>query len=430
MPMKVEIKKIERGQIELTIEIDVEQYQLFLQKAAEAISQVIKIPGFRPGKASFDIVKKQVGEGKIWEEAIEPAVQKTFVQALDQEKLITVGSPNIEIVKLVPGNPVVYKATIAILPQVTLGDYSQLNVKTNSVVIADKPIDEALTDLQHRRAKETLENRPAKNGDKVEIDFEVFVDNVPIENGAQKNYPLVLGEGSFIPGFEENVIGLKKDDTKEFKLKFPKDYHQKNIAGKQAEFKINIRGVYNLDLPKLDDEFAKGFGPFKTLEELKKQIGDNLKHDAKHKEDHRVEDEIFDKIIEKSKFDDIPDILLNSEAKKMVEELAQNLESQGVKFIDYLAHLKKSEADLLLEFAPQAVRRVKGALVTRAVSEKQAIKVEDKDIEEELKKTLANYGSNVDVEKQINTPEYKGYIKNILAARKVLQHLKDTMVEK
>ncbi|MBN1779317.1 MAG: trigger factor [Candidatus Buchananbacteria bacterium] len=428
--MKVESKKIGRGQIELTIEIGIDEYQPFLEKAAQAISQTTKIAGFRPGKASLDIVKKQVGEGRIWEEAIEPAVQKTFVQALDQEKLITVGSPNIDIVKLAPGNPVVYKATIALLPAVKLADYTQLKVKSKEVKVEDKQIEEVLNDLQRRRAKETLANREAKNGDKVEIDFEVFIDNVPIENGAQKNFPLVLGEGSFIPGFEENLVGLKKDEVKEFKLEFPKDYHQKTVAGKQAEFRVTVRGVYDLDLPKIDDEFAKSLGGFKTVDELKKQVRENLEHEAKHKEDHRVEDEMFDKIIEKSQFDDIPDILINSETKKMLDELSQNLAGQGVKFEDYLTHLKKSENDLLLEFAPQAVRRVKGALVTRAVGDQQKVAVDDKEVEEELKKTLENYGGNADVEKQINTPEYRGYVRNILAARKVTQHLKDTMIEK
>jgi len=428
--MKVEVKKISRGQAEINIELSVEEFQPFLSLAAAHISEHHKIPGFRPGKASLEVVKQHIPEDEIWEEALQPAVQKTFLAVLDQEKLITVGSPKIEVIKLAPGNPVIYKATISLLPQVKLGDYKQIKIKAKPAVVSDKQTNELLTNLQKRRAKETLVTRPAAKGDKVEIDFEAFIDRIPVEHGKQENFPLVLGEGSFIPGFEDNLVGAKAGETKEFQLNFPDNYYQKNLAGKLADFKVNVRSIFSLDLPELNDEFAKGVGQFQTLAELKKQLVDNLQQEATLKEEQRVEEELIEKLISVSSFDDIPDLLIDNETEKMFQELEQNLSAQGVQMPDYLMHLKKSKEDFLLELVPTAIKRVKGALVTREVGQAKQVTITDQELEQEVKKTLELYPNNKEIAKQINTPEYGNYLKNILSARKVINHLKDVMVEK
>jgi len=427
--MKTESKKLERGQVELTIELTVDEYQPFLESAAKKISQDSKIPGFRPGKAGLDVVKQKVGEDSIWQEALESAVQKTFVKALDEKKLVTVGSPQIDIVKLAPGNPVVYKATIALMPNVEVGDYSKVEIKKKPIEADKEELKKALANLQKMRAKESLVDREAKKGDKVDIDFETFMDKVPIENGKSEKFQLVIGEGSFIPGFEDNLIGVKKGDTKEFELEFPKEYHQKNLAGRKANFKIKVNGVFQLDLPELNDEFAKGLGQFKNMKELEDQIKNNIKQDLERKENQRIEEEMLDKIIEKSKFDDLPDILIDSETKKMIQELEQNLAGQGVKFDDYLNHLNKKREDLLLEFAPQATKRVKSALVIRKVGEKENIRASEKDIDAEVEQAKKMYAGNPEIEKQLNDLAYRGYLRNIITARKVVDHLKSIMVK-
>ena len=427
--MKVDVKKLERGQVELTVELPVEEYQPFLLKAAEKISREVKIAGFRPGKADFELVKQRVGEGEIWQAALEPAVKKTFPQALETEKLISVGSPHIDVVKLASGNPVIYKATVSLLPSVKLTDYSQIKIKAQPVVVSEDQVDKVLSDLQKRRAKEALISRPAQTGDKVQIDFKVFLDKIPIDNGSQNDFPLVLGEGSFIPGFEEQLVGVSQDQTKEFPLRFPETYHQKNLAGKLADFSVKVQAVYQRELPALNYEFAQGFGNFKTLAYLRRQLEDNLTHEAEHKEQQRLEEAMLEKLIEKSRFDEIPDLLVDSETKKMLEELEHNLEHQGVKFDDYLLHLKKKREDLVLDFVPQAIKRVKSALVTRAVAQTQNTNISDTELEEEIKKTLVAYGGNPEIEKQLQTPEYKNYVRNVLAAHKVMDHLKAVMVE-
>lgn len=427
--MKVDIKKLEKGQVELTIELTVDEYQPFLEQAAQKISANTKIPGFRPGKAGLDVVKQKVGENQIWQEALENAVQKTFLKAIEQEKIITVGSPQIDIVKLAPGNPVTYKAIVNLLPKVEVGDYSKIKITKNKVAIKDEELKKSLANLQKMQAKETLVNRKSQKGDKVEIDFETFLDKVPIENGKNEKFPLVIGEGTFIPGFEDQVIGLGKDETKEFELEFPKNYHQKNLAGRKADFKVKINAVYQIDLPELNDELAKGLGEFKTIKEIEEKIKENLEAEAQQKENLRLEEEVLDKVIEQSTFDDIPDLLIDSEAKKMIEELEHNLGHQGLKFEDYLNHLQKKKEDLLLDFTPQAIKRVKSALIIRKVGEQEKIGVGEKEIDDELERIKAMYAGNPDAEKQLNNLAYRNYLKNILTARKVVEHLKVTMIE-
>lgn len=427
--MKTEVKKLERGEVELKIELSVEEYEPFLKQAAQKISENINIKGYRKGKADFDIIKQHVGEGEIWDKALDAAVQKTFVKALEEQKLVTVGSPKIDVVKLVPGSPVEYKATISSLPDIELADYKKIKIDDNKVEVDEKEISKALENLQKMHAKETLVDREAKQNDKIEIDFETFLDKIPVDNGKQNKFQLVLGEGSFIPGFEEHIIGMKKDEEKQFELKFPKEYHQKNLANKLVNFKVKAHNVYNLELPKLTDEFAKGLGPFKSAEELKAKIKENLSAEQTQRAKQQLEEKIMDSIVEKSKFADIPDILINSETKKMMEELEHNIGHQGMQFEDYLSHLKKSRGDLMLDFMPQAVKRVKSALVIREISKQEKIDITDKEIAEEVKKTESMYQGNEQALEQLRQDGYKNYLKNILASRKVIEHLKSEMVQ-
>lgn len=427
--MKTDVKKLDKGQLEVTIELTPQEYQPFLETAAQKLSENMNVKGFRPGKATYELIEKHVGKEEVWQKALEPAIMKTLAKALDEEKIQSVGQPNVDIVKLAPDNPVIYKATVAILPEVTTPDISTITVEKKEVKADEQKLKDALENLQKAHASEKLVDREAKKGDKVEIDFEVFLDKVPVDNGAQKKFPLTLGEGSFIPGFEDKLIGAKAGEDKEFELEFPKEYHQKNLAGKKADFKVKVHGVYEVTLPELNDNLAKGLGDFKTIKEVEEMIKGNLETEAKMAEDHRIEDEMFEKLIEKSKFGDIPEILLQSETEKMLQELEQNLAQQGLKFDDYLQHLKKSREELMLDFTPQAMKRVKSALVMRAISQKENINVTDEEIENEIQASLVRYGGNPDAEKQMRTPQYKDYLRNVIASKKIIEHLKSKMVK-
>lgn len=427
--MKSDLKKLEKGQLEITVEITPEEYQPFLEKAAKKIAESAKIDGFRPGKASYELIVKKVGKNEVWQQAIEPAIHKTFVEVLQKEDLKTVGQPRVDIVKLAPDNPVVYKAVVDVLPEVEVGDLSKISVSKKEIKIDEERLKKTLEDLRKMRAKETLVDRKSKEGDKMEINFEVFLDKVPIDNGRQEKFPLVIGEKSFIPGFEEQLIGLAKDEEKTFQLEFPKNYHQKNLAGRLADFKVKVNAVYEMDLPELNDDLAKQLGGFNSIKDVEEEIKTNLKAEEEQKENHRLEDEMITKIIEKSKFDDIPDTLVNAEASKMVEELAHNISHQGIKFEDYLTHLKKTKEDLLLDFTPQAVKRVKSALILRKIGEQEKIDVSENEVDEEVQKVLAAYGGNPEAEKQINSLQYRTHIKNGLISQKIVDHLKAKMVK-
>ncbi len=428
--MKTDIKDLPKGQKEITIELTVEEYKPFLEKAAEKLSQKTSIPGFRPGKASYDVLKQRLGEGEIWQAAFEFAVHKTLVDFLEEHKLPTVGQPHVDAATLAPGNPVAYKAVVSVLPEVTLADFSKISVKPKKIEIDEKRVEKSLTDLQNMRASEKLVDREAKKGDKVEIDFDTFQDKVPIENGSNKKFPLVIGENTFIPGFEDKLVGMKKDEEKEFELEFPKEYHAKQLAGKKATFKVKVLAVYERDLPELTDDFAKQLGDFKSMDDVKKKMKENMEQEEKLKKENELEDEMMEKIIEKTNFTDIADVLINAETQKMMQELERNIAQQGISLDDYLQHIGKKRDELLLEFVPQGTKRVKSALIMREVADKEKIQATDAEVNEEIAKMQAQYGNNPDMEKQFKNPEYLRFLHNIITSRKTMDFLKEKMVQK
>jgi trigger factor len=422
-----ELKNLPKSQVEITVTIPADQLESFLSKAAALLSTKTEIKGFRPGKAPLEIIKKQFGEMKVYEEAAALAVEKSYVEIVTAVKLEPLGSPKIEFIKLAPGNEFVYKATVTLVPEVKLGKIDSVKIKEKTITISEENISKVVEELRESRAKEVLENKPAAKGDKVEMDFEVIRDNVPIEGGAEKKYPLIIGSGQFIPGFEENLIGLKANDTKEFELKFPDQYHNNNLAGKPAKFIVKILAVYKRELPGLDDEFAKSLG-LADFAKLKEQIKHNLEHEEHHKEEERIERELMEELIKKSSFGEIPDILVTAEANKMIQELESNIMMQGLKFEDYLKHLNKTKEQLKLEFAPQALKRVQGALLMRAIFFQEKFQITDQEIDQEIELMSKYYQQNPEIINNLKTPEYRDYVSNMIGNRKVMDFLKTTCV--
>jgi len=416
------------SEIVLTIEVNPLEYQPYLIKAAERISKDIKIEGFRPGKAPFDIVKNQVGEMNIYQEALDNIINHFFFEAMKQEKIDSVGQPNIEIEKMAPNNPITFKATIGLMPSITLGDYKSLKVKKTEVKVEDTEVDKVLEDLRKMQAKETLVNREAKAGDRIEADFEVSLDKVVIEGGQGKKYPFVIGEGSMIPGFEENFIGLKKDEEKTFQLKFPTEYQNKMVAGKICDFKVKLLSVFNRELPELTDEWAKNMGGDK-LEDLKKKIKENLTSEQQFHNEQKSEIEMLQKIIEQTKFSEIPDVLIHSESHRMIHEFEDGITNQGINFDDYLKRLNKEKHDLEAEFKPKAIVRVKTSLVIREIAEKEQIEVSDKELLAETEKILSQVKDNKEAESNIQSLGYQEYLKTIIRNRKVVEILKQEIVQ-
>lgn len=426
--MKTELKQLPRAQVELTIEISPEEYDPFLKKAAIAISETVKIAGFRPGKATYDVTKKQVGEEKIWEEALDGAIRKTLVRAMKENNIETVGSPKIEVLKLAAQNPVIYKATLNLLPKIENVSFNGISIRKKVVALDEKKLQKQVHELQKMRGKEILIKRSAKMDDKVELNLTISIDRIPIEGGDAKKLPIYLGENKFIPGFEDNIVGLKEGDTKEFPLTFPKNYHQKNIAGKLADCAVTILAVYEIQLPEPNDAFAKDL-QFKDFKDLESHMKETLLLEARDGEEKRIEDEIVDALIGKNKFSEVPDILINSESKSMLSEMEQSITNQGISFDDYLSHMKKTKDQLLLDFAPSATKRIKGAILFREISKAHGITVAEEELGVALKNLEDQYQKNSEALSAIKKPEYKSYLHNMLTSQKIMKFLKEKIVK-
>lgn len=425
--MKTDIKELPRSQREITVELTPEEYKPFLMKAAYGISEKVKISGFRPGKAPYNIIVQEVGEPKLWEEAFELAIKKTLFQALREKNIVSIGSPKIDMVKLAPGNPVIYRATVNIMPKVEKLVFEGIQVRRVQPQISESVLEESLHELQKMRADEKLVSRPARQGDKVEVDFTIYMDTVPLEGGTGKKIPVILGENKFIPGFEEKIIGMKAGEEKEFSLTFPKNYYQKNLAGRLVDFRAKACSVFERELPKFDDEFAKNLR-FENLDALKKHIHKNLLDEAARKEERRLEDDIIEKLLEKNRFSDIPDILVQSEAQAMLQEFEQNIRNDGLNFDEYLAQIKKTRQELFMDFTPGAVKRVKVALLFRELAAVHNLHPSDKEMESQytsMKRQFEAQAKSADVFQERGVKEYA---KNILTSKKIMDFLKERIV--
>lgn len=429
--MKSSIKNLPQAQAEIKIEIEAAEAEPYLKCAAQRLAKNAKIEGFRPGKAPYELIKNKFGEGEILKEALDDIVTKTYYQAVQEHKLETIGQPKIDLEKLAPGNPIIYRATVALLPKIKLGDYRQIKIARQPVDIKNEQVEQMIKDIQKMRAKESLADRPARAGDRLEIDFEIFIDQVPIEHGQHQKYPITIGEGRFIPGFEEQLVGLRVEATKNFELTFPENYYQKNLAGKQAEFRVKCRAVYQVELPALTDQFAQEISQqqFKDLTQMRAQLKINLEQEEKNKQEQKLEVEMFDQIIDQSEFETLPEILIDHEAHKMVHELEENISRQGLAFADYLKSINKNHDQLQTELKPQAEKRIKTALVCREIYQKEKMSVSDAEIERELSALKNIYANNPKIKEKLADEEYKNYLKNIIGNRKVVEYLREIIIK-
>lgn len=421
-------KKLDKSQVELTITVEPKDYTKHLEKAAQKISDRTAIKGFRKGKAPYDTVKKEVGEMAILNEALESIVQESFYKAVTEEKLDTIGMPQINIEKSAPDNPVIYKAVVALLPKVKLADIEKIKVKKETKEVVDKDIDDVVDNVRKMQAREVIKKGTATDQDKLIIDMDMLIDKVPVEGGQSKDYQVYLSEKHYIPGFNEKLVGAKKDDEKEFSLDFPKDHYQKHLAGKTVDFKVKVKEVYERQLADLNDEFAKKLGQ-DSVKKLKELIKNNLLQEAKRKADQKAEIEILDKMIEKSEFDEIPEVLINAERQKMFYELKNDLDKNGITIEQYLQDIKKKEAELFEDFKEQATKRAKAALISRQVADENNIKVDDKEIDGEIKMMEEMYKNNKEYMENLKKPEVRDSIAMTLQNKKVLEFLKSKVLD-
>ncbi len=426
----VNVQELPKNALKLTVTVGAEEMKPHLDEAAQRISKQSAIPGFRPGKAGYDIVKQRVGEMKIYEEALEPIVRKTFVEAILGNSIETVGSPKFDVEKLAPGNDLVYTAEVARMPRVTaLADFRKISVKAKKPEVTDRDVELTLKDLQRMQTKEVREATGAAAGpaDKAVVSMHMKKGGVAVEGGSAEHHVIYLAEDYYIPGLKEKIIGMKEGGSASFTLPFPKDHVQKMLAGSDVDFDITLKELYRLEPPRLDDAFAVSLGQ-KDLAAMKELVRTNIRQEREAEERAREEREIISAIAKQSRFEDIPDLLLNEEINKMVHELKHGVEEQGAEFDGYLASLKKTLADLKIDFTPQAIMRIKAALIIREVAKQEKIEVPPAEVDAEIDR-LAERLEDKEAKKQVYAPAYREYAETMMRNRKVVELLRSAMIK-
>lgn len=422
--MSATIENLAKSRVKIHVEVAADDIRQDLVSAGERLSSKSPLSGFRPGKVPYDVAAKRFGEQAILEEALESIVRRTFVQAVKDHQLKTIGQPEITMEKIAPGNPVVYSATCALLPDVQLPAYEDVKVKRKRVPVTDDDVARAIDDLRNMLAESKSAERPAQLGDKVEIDVDVAVDRVAIDGGMSRNHPAILGKSSFIPGFEDQVVGMRKGEAKEFQLKFPKDYRGKNLAGKTGEFKVTLKSVEARTLPEVNDDFAKKTAKLATVAELRAYLRKDLEAEREQREDEELEVHMLDELVKKTTFDEIPDLLIENEIEHMLDELKEDVERRNMKFRDYLQTMKKDEASLKRDLLPNAERRVKTALAIRRIVELEKLFVGKEEIDEELERARVSVPEEQRSAEHFGSEDFRNYLETVLLNRKAIQHAK------
>ena len=415
--MRAEIIKLPKSEIELKIEVPAEEWQEFLDGAAKELSKDLKIEGFRPGYAPLKLVEEKIGMAKILEEAAEHCIQKCYVKAVLENNIEAIGQPEVSILKLAKNNPFEFKAKVAIMPEVKLPDYKKiaLEAKRNKVLVEEKEIEETLSWIRKSRARFSQKSGLSQKGDWIEIEYS----SSQIENGKKTDDAFILGEGRLISGFEENLEGMEGGQEKEFFLTFPENHLQKDLAGKEINFKVKLKSVQKVELPEINDDLAKEVGSFKNMAELKNSVKEGIGLEKEAAESRRVRQKILERITEKSEIE-APEILVSNVKNQILVDLKQNISQKlGITFEEYLDKVNKAEKDLFDSFSAEAEKRVKNSLVLREISKKEKINVSKEEVEAEANKILKSYPDK----QKIDVEKLKDYTKEVIMNEKTFQFL-------
>lgn len=421
--MKVNKNTLSESQIELTVEVETPDLDKFLTNATTKLSEHVKVAGFRPGKVPAEMVKSELGEAVIWEEAARLYINKNLDKIVaDNCPRQSLDMPQIAITKLAPGNNLEFKVTVTMIPEVKLGEYKNLGIKRDQIAVTETEIDKVLADFCEAQVKEAIVDRALATGDKVTVDIKMFMDKVPLEGGQAQGTAVIIGKDYIIPGFDDKLIGAKAGETRDFDLVYPVDHFQKNIAGKRVEFSVVIKDVYERILPTPNDELAKNFG-LKNLEDLRGNIKHSIMHEKEHKAEEKAHLEMINALVDKATFGEIAEVLVDSELETMMAELAHNIEQHGGKLADYLTSIKKTADDLKADWRVEGLKRVKSALLLRAIAEAEKIEPDDKDIQEELEHLRAHYQDDARALEIINSASYARRLASEMANRKTILKL-------
>lgn len=428
--MAYTVDKTEKQSVKIHITIPKDQVAAGMEHAAEHMGENITIPGFRTGHAPYAAVKAKLGEMALLEHAAEELVRAALAEALLAEDLDIVGSPYFTVEKMAPDNDLVFTAEIALMPAVTkLADYAKLTVAPQSAEAPDELLAQARRDLQRMRQTEVRAEAGTKleQGQKAVVDLSMKKDGVVIEGGDAKNHGIYTNEPHYVPGFVEAMLGASEGEERTFTLKFPEDHYQKHLAGSDVEFSVKLNEIFSIQTPEIDDAFAKSLG-MENAAMLETKLKENLANEKKTEEDRRQEKTVLELLAEKSSFEEINELLVNQEIDKMVHELRMWVTENGMEFDEYIKSINKSIADMKLDFTPQAITRIKVALVIKEVAKKEQITIAPEEIDAEVDRVAEMVAKDPEAKERVYSPQYRDRIEQQMVNRKVIDFLKKTMV--
>lgn len=422
--MKSEITKRNDTEVTLTIKLDEQALKPVVKQTFDDLRPHVKAAGFRPGKAPDNIVERELGSARIQAEVMEAAVQASYVQAIREHKLVVVAAPQVNPSKFVPYTELEFTATVQVMPEIKLADYKKMRKKPAEAKVDSTEIDRVVEDLRKRQAKRAKVERAAKTGDEVVFDFEGSQSGELVPGASSKGYTLILGSKTFIPGFEEELEGLKAGSKKQFDIKFPQDYAEASLAGKNVSFKVIMNEVAQLEFPE-DDELAKQAGNFTDLHSLREDVRQHLLSDKQNQLGRQFEQEVMDEVIGGSKFE-VPSKLIDQQFGQLKQEVEQNLAYQGLDWDKYIKLSGKTEEKINEELRPEAEKRVRLAIVLTEIAKLENLKVADDEMEAEIIKLKAQYGG---IKNELDDEGSREDVYNHLLAQKTIKKVVEYVKE-
>ena len=421
--MNCKLEKTENAnEVKFEITVEAAKFEDAMKKVYFKSAKYFNIPGFRKGKAPMQIVEKYYGPEIFYEDAFNEVAQEALEEAVEENKLDVVSRPEVDVKQMEKGKDLIFTVVMQTKPEAEVSKYKGIEIKKVEYNVTDEDVEHELHHMQeHNSRLISVDDRAVESGDTTTIDFEGSVDGVPFEGGKAENYDLEIGSNTFIPGFEDQIIGMKIDEEKDVKVKFPEEYFSKELAGKDAVFKVKLHEIKKKELPELDDEFAKDVSEFDTLDELKADIKAKQEKQNEEKAKYETQDAVIKALCEKTKVD-IPSGMIEMETDNMLKEFEQRLAYQGLNLEQYFKMMGKTEEEVKKEYEPQAIEGIKSRLALEAVIKAEKIEATDKEVEDKMKEMAKNYGKEND-EEFLKNENVRNYIKQGLESEKAIDFL-------
>lgn len=428
--MSVQVENLEKSMAKLTIEVSAEEFNEAINKAYQKSKAKISLPGFRKGKAPRAMIEKMYGASIFYEDAANIIIPDAYETAAKESELEIVAQPEIDVVQIEKGKPFIFTATVAVKPEVTLGEYKGIEIEKKEVEVTDEELNAEIDRVRESNSRMiTIDDRAAQDGDTVIIDFDGYVDGEQFDGGYAEDYSLVLGSGTFIEGFEEQLIGKNIGDDVEVNVTFPEQYQAEELQGKPAVFKVKLKEIKMKELPELDDDFAQDVSDCDTLEEYKEETKKKLLASKEESAKREKEEAVIDKIIEGATMD-VPKQMVEAQTRQMTQEFAQRLQSQGLSLEQYMQFTGMNPQKMMEELEPQALKRIQSRLVLEAVVAAENIAASDEDVEKELENMAGMYQMEIDKLKELVGEEEKKQIASDIAVQKAADFVIEAAVEK